>query len=571
MKFHRRTRWMFSLFSGGFAVIALLTCAMTAVADEQQSPIPGLSQREALHLGERMYREGILPSGEPINAIVQDDIPILGTMFTCTSCHLRSGLGSYEGGVITTPTTGNILYRPLFNGSELLPVERTKFPQYFQAPERRPAYTDDTLADVLKFGIDPTGRKLNPVMPRYDISGRDMSILIFYLKSLSAELSPGVTAATIRFATIVSDEVRPEDRKAMLMPLQAYFKDRNSQAKTFETRRRYGAQAEAMDLSFRRPLLSVWELKGPPETWRRQLEAFYQREPVFAILGGITTGEWKPIHEFCEEHHLPSIFPITDFPVISETDWYTLYFSKGLYQEGEAVARYLRRTELTTEDKVIQVYSDTPEGNALARGFEETWHALGRRPPTSRVLHKGEALTSGLIQQLQDKGKPSALLLWGGSETLPILETVSGMPDRPRMVFVSSSLLKQNLWTLPDTVRNITYITYPYRLPQEEGAYSNTAKVWLQWRKIPVDDQRISTKMYSLMQLMTLTFMHMKRYFYRDYFLDVIGMFQDQQWNDYERFSFGPGQRYASKGCYIVQITNGLKPVLMKKSEWVIH
>lgn len=571
MRFLRRTRWTFSLLSGGFAVIALLTCAMTAVADEQQSPIPGLSQREALHLGERMYREGILPSGEPINAIVQDDIPILGTMFTCTSCHLRSGLGSYEGGVITTPTTGNILYRPLFNGSELLPVERTKFPQYFQAPERRPAYTDDTLADVLKFGIDPTGRKLNPVMPRYDISGRDMSILIFYLKSLSAELSPGVTAATIRFATIVSDEVRPEDRKAMLMPLQAYFKDRNSQAKTFETRRRYGAQAEAMDLSFRRPLLSVWELKGPPETWRRQLEAFYQREPVFAILGGITTGEWKPIHEFCEEHHLPSIFPITDFPVISETDWYTLYFSKGLYQEGEAVARYLRRTELTTEDKVIQVYSDTPEGNALARGFEETWHALGRRPPTTRVLHKGEALTSGLIQQLQDKGKPSALLLWGGSETLPILETVSGMPDRPRMVFVSSSLLKQNLWTLPDTVRNITYITYPYRLPQEEGAYSNTAKVWLQWRKIPVDDQRISTKMYSLMQLMTLTFMHMKRYFYRDYFLDVIGMFQDQQWNDYERFSFGPGQRYASKGCYIVQITNGLKPVLMKKSEWVIH
>jgi hypothetical protein len=45
----------------------------------------------------------------------------------------------------------------------------------------------------------------------------------------------------------------------------------------------------------------------------------------------------------------------------------------------------------------------------------------------------------------------------------------------------------------------------------------------------------------------------------------------DQEVPLFERLSFGPGQRYASKGCYIVQLSKGEKPGLIKKSDWVIH
>lgn len=65
--------------------------------------------------------------------------------------------------------------------------------------------------------------------------------------------------------------------------------------------------------------------------------------------------------------------------------------------------------------------------------------------------------------------------------------------------------------------------------------------------------------------------MDMKGNFYRDYFLEVISMNRDVEFPLYERLSFGPGQRYASKGCYIVQLSNGAEPELVKKSDWVLH
>ena len=59
--------------------------------------------------------------------------------------------------------------------------------------------------------------------------------------------------------------------------------------------------------------------------------------------------------------------------------------------------------------------------------------------------------------------------------------------------------------------------------------------------------------------------------YYQDNFFDVISMAMDQESLVYGRLSFGPGQRYASKGCYIVKLSKGPKPELIRMSEWVIY
>lgn len=184
-------------------LLCLLSSAGVAHAVDAGETIGGLPPAEALRLGERMYREGLLPSGEPMQAIVQGDIPVDGTMFSCESCHLKSGMGSVEGRVVTLPTNATELFKPFtFSAEETIPPWQS-MPDTINWSIRRPAYTDETLAVALAAGFDPAGRELLLTMPRYLLEDDDMAVLIFYLKNLSAQPSPGVTATTIRFATVI--------------------------------------------------------------------------------------------------------------------------------------------------------------------------------------------------------------------------------------------------------------------------------------------------------------------------------------------------------------------------------
>jgi ABC-type branched-subunit amino acid transport system substrate-binding protein len=556
---------------------------------------PPLSSEEKLRLGERMYREGILSSGEPMKAVVKGDLPVPGTAFTCESCHLRSGLGSVEGGVITPPTNGAKLFKPFqryssptIMGTPFRPSQVDQQNQkFYQIPPNRPVYTDESLAHALQGGIDPAGRILNDVMPRYHLEDEEMQILVSYLKELSSKFSPGVSDTTIRFATIITDDVSPEEQNAMLVPLENFIKSRN-QTNFIDPRSNRGAWLKSagvrsrlmadttlasLGVGLRKLSLSRWVLKGPPETWRSQLEEYYRKEPVFALMGGITNGEWQPIHQFCEENRIPSIFPITNYPVISQTDWYTLYLSKGFYQEGEGAARFLNSKDELKDKPIVQIVRDTREGRTLSRGFQETWRELENKAPVTVILKAGEALTNELLQKELAQTKPAAIMLWDGPESLKTLDLLAAGKNGPVMVLVSSSYLGKSMLSLNEQVRDFTYMTYPYGIsqtPQEKSATSMGIKSFSTEANM-VATTRISQQSLILTMILNMAIQDMKGNYYRDNFLDVTGMIMDQDVPLYERLSFGPGQRYASKGCYIVQLGKGPKPKLVKKSDWVIH
>ena len=145
-----------TLFLRTFFTLVVLFWSMTVSAAERQAAAGTLSPEEVLRLGERIYREGVLPSGEPVEALIRGDVQVPGTAFTCVSCHLRSGLGSYEGGVVTAPTNGERLFKPCDGAFLGNYVDR---PMIYNA-QARPAYTDETLANVLSNGYTPTGREL---------------------------------------------------------------------------------------------------------------------------------------------------------------------------------------------------------------------------------------------------------------------------------------------------------------------------------------------------------------------------------------------------------------------------
>ena len=555
----------------GILVLSGALCAGTRdpAPASSSGAVAGLSPDRALALGERMYRQGLLPSGAPLRTQVSEGVPVPGSTFTCLSCHLRSGLGSAEGGVVTLPANAARLFQPRYWKLPNLSPEARKDILAI-TPEARPAYTDATLARVLRTGVDPTGHELHPAMPRFQLSDPNMAILIHYLRSLSATVSPGVDATTIRFATVVTEEVSLEDERAMLVPMNNYLARHNRYSDGFDNRMYQSAGGSEMNGSYRKLALSVWRLKGAPETWGRQLEAYLAEEPVFALLGGISYGDWRPIHTFCETHRLPCLLPITDLPVLSNTDWYTLYFSKGFYQEGQAAARYL--ASLPPGGRVLQITQEGATGQALAAGFRETWRELGRRGLKEVPLGKGITQVAGAqLQDLLRKERPAALLLWTGPGSFAALGELAESARHPEQVFLSSRLLGPTVSELPEGARAFTRITYPYRDPKHEPEVSKYAATLMAGLTPRNPESRIATRVYSMIQVLRQGLAEMYLNFYRDNLLDRIGMQAEQALPDYLRLSFGPGQRYAAKGCYIMQLSPGPDPQLLRRSEWIIH
>jgi hypothetical protein len=273
---------------------------------------------------------------------------------------------------------------------------------------------------------------------------------------------------------------------------------------------------------------------------------------------------------------------MTDFPVISDTDWYTMYPSKGYYQEGEAAARYLNGIAESLRGKpVVQIVRDSREGRALAAGFLETWRELGQQAPASVTLKRDEVLTGDFLNRLATKESPAVLILWDGAEALPSLEALAGIAKKPEMLLVSGRYLGKSLVKLPEQIRDFTYLTFPYTFsqvavnPSPMGATKvpDDLQMTLRPTDMMVQDATKKTKdlTNTLTQLLTMALMDMRGNYYRDNFLDVIGMIADQPSAVFGRLSFGPGQRYAAKGCYIVQLGKGQDPELVKKSTWVIH
>jgi hypothetical protein len=531
-----------------------------------------------LHVGERMYREGVLPSGNPMQASVKGDVPAQGTMFTCVTCHLRSGMGSAEGAVPAPSISGPRLYAPRLRFPKQPRRRKPRAPVETPEPNLlRPAYTDETLAHALREGIDPSGRTLDAAMPRYRLEDREATILVRYLKTLSAEPAPGVTDEIVRFASVVTETVDTADREAMLNTLEAYLEDRNA------VPRRPAALGNAPRnpahvgyVGSRRLELARWELRGPADTWRSQLDAQQGAQPVFGLLGGMASGEWRPIHEFCEEQAIPCIFPITELPVVSGTDWYTLYFSRGMYGEGGAAARYLRSLPaLSADAPVVQLLRDTPEGRALATGFEEAWAAPpGKRSvPQRKVLRAGEEVSFAALETVAGAAKDGVAVLWLPAPDLSAVWKLIAGPRSPRAIFVSSSLLGGALDSIPESARSLTYITYPSALPEEHAARMAAIESWHEARNVALTRPAVQSRAWFVGSMLSAALARMGDDLHRDYLLDVLDTMTDQTFAiaPYERLSFGHAQRYASKGCYIVQLGPGPRPVLLKRSDWVVR
>lgn len=530
-------------------------------------------RRAAGRPGERIYREGLLPSGRPLAATVQGGMPAEGGEVACASCHRRSGFGSSEGGVYVPRVTGPTLFQAgQLRRADLFrdlyqEVQPKPYGERLRDPRVRPAYTPETLAVALREGRDPAGRQLDPLMPRYRLSDEEAGQLAVYLQRLGAAPSPGVDGQAIHFATLVTDGVDPGRRKAMLDVLEGYVRWKN--AETNHSARRLGFSPWYRDEfygSYREWRLHVWELHGPAPTWPAQLTAYYRAQPVFAVLSGIGVGSWRPVHEFCETAEVPCLFPNTDLPVVSPPGVWSLYLSPGLKVEAQALARYLK--DSPESGQVVQVYRDVDEERVPARALRE---ALGNRL-AERTIPPGQALTPAFWQRLIRETRPAVLVLWLGSGDAATLAPAAVAFAPVRQIVLSYSRLGEAEPEVPAGLKGKIRLTWRYAPPGHEEPLIYRVRAWMRARRIEMTHERLQLNTWFALAVTDHSLTHIVDNFSRDFFVESVEEETENALSPgvFPSLGLGPGQRFASKGSSVVRLAPGSPGGLEPVSAWIV-
>lgn len=532
-------------------VIPLMTAGRVAAAEPAT---------DLLAAGRAIYLEGRLPSGEAVVARREGGAMLSGSAAACVHCHQHSGMGLAEGSVVIPPITAPILFQnQLPKGHVPRRAPGMGFTDY---PFRtRPPYDEAGLARAIRTGESPAGHVFSPLMPRYDLTDDAMEALIAYLRNLSAQPSPGADARVAHFATVVAPDVDPGQRDAMLGVLKACFAERYPDADTS------GSVEEGRQVW----RLHVWELEGSPETWRQQLATHYARQPVFALVAGLGADEWSPVEGFCESQGLPCLFPNTQPPLASAAGRYSFYFSRGLALEVDVFALQLKAHQSGRKHpgRIVQLVAGDGRGQRAAAALAQTLAAADIAVETRRLDADARGL-SGLKQE-------DALVLWLTAGELADLMRRIPTPPAAGEVLVSGILSGMEDAPLNPAWRKVAALAYPFDPPARwQLRMQRNLLPWLAKHQLPREDERLQGNTLAACNLLTESMLRLRGNYLRDYLVEWVENYPSAMGNApapqaYPRFSLGPGQRFSSKGAYLVRFAGAsgrrIEPL---QQDWIV-
>jgi len=560
----------------GWALVSSLCAPLLpgAALAAGRGPRPSAAE-PAAGVGQSIYLRGVLGSGEPLQGNREAGVAAVGSDAACVNCHQRSGLGSREGNVTVPPITGRYLF-----SSRAPEADAPALPSAESRYEDREPYTDETLARAIREGLDAQGRPLGYLMPRYALGDEDMAALLGYLKQLDPRPVPGVIDSVVHIATIVTPDADPLKRGGMLDVLEKFFAQKNratlrpTPALRTSRRTRY---AQSMFLANRHWQLHVWELTGPAQTWRAQLEKRLAAEPVYAVLSGLGGRDWAPVHEFCEQHAVPCLFPNVEVPVVKERDFYPVYFSKGVLLEAELIARAI----LASDDHpaaVEQVYraGDSGEAAAQALAAQLEGHGVTVYGTILPAGARGQAVAAALRRPPLHRGArrqevrgDRALVLWLRPDDIAALGKV---PARASSVYLSGLMGGLERSPLPAGWREHTLMTYPFDLPGKRTVRLDFALGFFRFQRIPLVDERVQTDTFLACSVLAEILKHMGDDLSRPYLVEKLQAMLEHRiiTGYYPRLALGSNQRFASKGGYLVRFRDPAGRTLVAQGDWIV-
>jgi cytochrome c553 len=531
--------------------LGLFTFAQNLIAADAQT---SETSKTELEIGKRIYQQGLLPSGQHLKGKRVDVAEDNADVPACIQCHRGSGMGSLEGNIVVPPISGTFLFSP--DDTRPFALLDTRAPQNLS--QHHPEYTFTALSKAIRDGVNANGVKMNPLMPRYSFTDAELKALSVYLHQLSTTLSPGVTEDSVTYATIITPDIKPQEKEVMLQMMRTAFKQRNATQLTSSGRMR--TPLDLLPRTYREWQLVVWELKGPAETWTKQLQDYYQQKPVFAVISGISNTTWQPMHEFCQEQQLPCLLPSVLMPPKS-INFYDIYFSKGIYLEADVLAKHFQQLAQQAPKKLIQVYSDDEVSRTAMHSLESALKTTNTT--VEDVVYPKD------LNRFKTLNKNDTLVLWLHPEDLAKAskELAKAKLDN---IYVSGFLANEHYEALTPALRTKVKVVYPYEVGKSRETNGNKLKAWLNTIDLPLVNEPLQTDVFFNLLFMTDLSSQMLDNFYRDYFVeraeDMLSV--GSNITLYPRLSLAAGQRFASKGAYIAKFNP--QGSLIAESEWLI-
>ena len=286
-------------------------------------------------------------------------------------------------------------------------------------------------------------------------------------------------------------------------------------------------------------------------------------------MSGLGGKNWAPVHAFCEQSALPCLFPNVEVPIDNAGDFYPVYLSKGVLLEADLMANALAHAEGGTAPTTVwQVYraGDIGEAGAAALWPRRSKAAAWRCRATSwRPAPQARALA----EALRGAAQAGALVLWLRPDDLAALGSETLAPGR---VYVSGLMGGLEHAPLPPAWRGRTHLAYPFDLPDRRRVRTDFALGWFRIRQIPVVAEQVQADTYLACGLVSETVQHMVGNFVRDYLVERVQSMLEHRivTGYYPHLALATGQRFASKGGYLVHWAQPTGTRVVADGDWTV-
>ncbi|QHG64804.1 cytochrome c/ABC transporter substrate-binding protein [Pseudomonas putida] len=458
--------------------------------------------------GKRLYRQGVSSSDAQLMARVgASDISVPASVLPCASCHGTDGRGRAEGGV-----------RP-----PSLDWQRLALGQGERQSNARsyPPYNDGTLARAIQHGVDPAGQRLDPAMPRFELTLADQRNLTAYLKRLSEERDPGVEEGVLRLGTLLPANGPLADAGHVV---RAVLEDGVAQIN------------QQGGIHGRRLELVVADTGTDQVSAELALQRLLDQQQVFTLIA--------PLAPLLDQQ-LPALLEQRGVPLIGNTPrsgGSSQIFDPmpGIASQLLSLAEHARSSLGLAPDGLRVVYAGNEQA-ALAEQVRERLRQQGWAPPAIQAFD-GQAVEG------------PGIVFVGRAQAFAALAQALQAEGREPYLFAASSQVAAAVAGLPAQWSQRLFLAYPF-VPDDWSEQGMASLAGLQQRQ-GLDPRQASLQVNTLcaLKLLSEALKQIGRDASREQLVAALEGLHDVDTGLTPALGFGPGRRQGMAGAHVVAV-----------------